>query len=358
MHVELYPAERAAEIRGHLPAREPHGRGRSTRCTCCRASRRRDARGDASIAARALVVDDSPLRYRIYALERPLAPGDSIAMTFECRIPAARLPQRGRAHGRDSNGAYIERHLAAGARLPAGPRGDGRADAPRARPAAAQAAAERGGRGDADGRASAVRAGGRRDRSSAPSRARPPSRRARSCASGREKGRRYFHYRTDAPTRFGGAVLSAEYAVREDTANGRPAPRLLPSDARRERRPDDPQHARVARLLLRAVRSVPVPRAARRRVPALRGVRAGASAHDRVLGGKRVPHARRLRRRRPHVLRRRARDGAPVVGRAGDPRARAGRRHGVGDARAVQLDDGAGDGRTARRWRASSTTTT
>jgi hypothetical protein len=35
-----------------------------------------------------------------------------------------------------------------------------------------------------------------------------------------EKGRRYFHYRTDQPIRYGGAVLSAEYAVRRDTAHG------------------------------------------------------------------------------------------------------------------------------------------
>jgi hypothetical protein len=31
----------------------------------------------------------------------------------------------------------------------------------------------------------------------------------------RDKGRRYFHYRTEAPVRFGGAIFSAEYAVRE-----------------------------------------------------------------------------------------------------------------------------------------------
>ncbi|HEY9229629.1 MAG TPA: hypothetical protein VIP11_23470 [Gemmatimonadaceae bacterium] len=35
-----------------------------------------------------------------------------------------------------------------------------------------------------------------------------------------ENGRRYFHYRTDAPIRYGGTVLSAEYAVRRDTAHG------------------------------------------------------------------------------------------------------------------------------------------
>src|SRR5690349_601281 len=38
----------------------------------------------------------------------------------------------------------------------------------------------------------------------------------------REKGRRYFHYRTDQPIRYGGAVLSAEYAVREAKWNGMP----------------------------------------------------------------------------------------------------------------------------------------
>jgi aminopeptidase N len=35
-----------------------------------------------------------------------------------------------------------------------------------------------------------------------------------------DDGRRYFHYRTDRPTRFGSSVLSAAYAVRRDTARG------------------------------------------------------------------------------------------------------------------------------------------
>jgi hypothetical protein len=38
----------------------------------------------------------------------------------------------------------------------------------------------------------------------------------------RENGRRYFHYRTEAPIRFGGAVFSAEYAVRESDWDGVP----------------------------------------------------------------------------------------------------------------------------------------
>jgi aminopeptidase N len=35
-----------------------------------------------------------------------------------------------------------------------------------------------------------------------------------------DKGRRYFHYKTDEPLRYGGAILSAAYAVRRDTAQG------------------------------------------------------------------------------------------------------------------------------------------
>jgi hypothetical protein len=38
----------------------------------------------------------------------------------------------------------------------------------------------------------------------------------------RDKGRRYFQYRTNAPIRFGGAVFSAEYAVREAQWKGIP----------------------------------------------------------------------------------------------------------------------------------------
>lgn len=37
-----------------------------------------------------------------------------------------------------------------------------------------------------------------------------------------EKGRRYFHYRTAEPLRYGGGVLSAEYAVREAQWQGIP----------------------------------------------------------------------------------------------------------------------------------------
>jgi hypothetical protein len=38
----------------------------------------------------------------------------------------------------------------------------------------------------------------------------------------RDKGRHYFQYRTEAPTRFGGAIMSAEYAVREAKWNDVP----------------------------------------------------------------------------------------------------------------------------------------
>ena len=96
----------------------------------------------------------------------------------------------------------------------------------------------------------------------------------------------------------------------------------------------------------RAVRSLPVPGAADRRVPALRDLRPRAPAHDHVLRGERLPHARGGGGRRPPVLRGRARDRAPVVGRAGDGRRGGGRGAGLGDAGAVQLDDGAGEDAT------------
>ena len=219
MHVELYPAERRSGDRGHVPAREPRPTGAIDSLHVLPSMAGRDAGGALRPRRAAGGRTTRSLRYRIYALERPLAPGDSIAMTFELVASAARLPQRRRADRRHAERRVHLRHLDAGPGLLAWPRGDRREEAPRARPPAPRGGAERGGRGDAArGRSRCSWWTSRR--SSAPIRARRPSRPGRSCANGPRTGRRYFHYRTDQPIRFGGAVLSAEYAVRRDTAQG------------------------------------------------------------------------------------------------------------------------------------------
>ena len=344
MHVELYPRGARGRDRGHVPAREPHRDGRSTRCTCCRAATSRRARC-ASTARRALVVDDSAQRYRIYALERPLAPGDSIAMTFDVAFRPRGFRNAGAPTDVTPNGAYFDGTWLPGARLLRRPRGawTRRSGASTACRRARQPPSA----GDVETRERAARrwSSWTSRRSSAPTRARSPSRRARSCASGARTGAATS---TTAPTRrSASAAPSSPRSTRCARTRGR---------ASRSRVYYHPTHdVNVDRMLrsmqaslayyseqfgpyqFRELRVVEFPRYA-----------AFARAHPHTITfseGERVPHARRLGRRRPHVLRRRARDGAPVVGRAGDPRASV---PGAGmvsrDARAVQRDDGAGDG--------------
>ena len=245
------------------------------------------------------------------------------------------------------NGAYFDRTWLPVHRLPAergaGGRGDAaqstgcRRSAPRARrgrPAAAAVALRPARRGPG--------ARGRRHRHGR--RTRSPSPPARCVREWRENGRRYFHYRTDAPLPFMSPFLSARYAVREERWSD-VALRVFhhpAHDVNVERMVA--QHEGVAGLLQRAVRPVPVPRAAHRGVSALRELRPRASAHHRVLGGECVPHAGGGGRRGPHLLRHGARDRAPVVGRAGDGRQRARQRPALGDAGAVQRHDGDGKG--------------
>ena len=216
MNVELYPSEGAAEIKG-------------TFWLVNRTDRPIDSlhvlpsmaveTGAMTFDRRArLVTNDSVLRYRIYALERPLAPGDSIAMTFELSHRPRGFRNAGAATDVTPNGAYIE-----GTWLPVLGYQPGREVTdeqkrrelglpPRTLPPSA---------GDVETRSgtSAVQLVdvetfiGTEPRQTAVT----PGTLVREWT---ENGRRYFHYRTDEPIRYGGAVLSAEYAVRRDTANG------------------------------------------------------------------------------------------------------------------------------------------
>jgi hypothetical protein len=216
MRVELYPADGAAEVEGtyRLVNREDRAID-SLHVLPSALVDTRALRFDRGVR---LVVDDSRLRYRVYALERPLAPGDSIAMRF-------RLVQRPR--GFRNAGAPTDvtserhvplRHLDAGPRATRRPGADRRDEAPRARPPPPQGGAERGETWRRE-RGEAGAAGDERDdRRHRPAPHGHLARAARPRVDGER--RRYFHYRTDRPTRFGSAVLSAAYAVRRDTARG------------------------------------------------------------------------------------------------------------------------------------------
>jgi ABC-type transport system involved in multi-copper enzyme maturation permease subunit len=171
-------------------------------------------------AARA-VVNDSVMRYRIYALERPVAPGDSFAMSFEVAFRPRGFRNAGAPTAVTPNGAYFD-----GSWLPALGYQAGREVAedeerrrhglpPRTPPPSA---------GDVETRGAAGRDIDLVDvettigTDSAQIAVTPGT----LVREWRDKGRRYFHYRSDAPTRFGGAIFSAEYAVREAQWKGIP----------------------------------------------------------------------------------------------------------------------------------------
>jgi ABC-2 type transport system permease protein len=221
LHVELYPSRRAAEIRGtfHLVNRT----GRTIDTLHVLPSRDVDTRTLTLDRASRLVMNDSALFYRMYALARPLAPDDSLAMTFDIAFEPHGFRNAGAPTEVTPNGASIDRQWlpALGYR-----RGRELADdqlrrehglGPRTLPPSA---------GDVEARETGPGARqvelvnvettvGTEPRQIAVT----PGTLVREWT---ENGRRYFQYRTDEPMRFGGAILSAEYAVREDSWKGIP----------------------------------------------------------------------------------------------------------------------------------------
>ena len=216
MKVELYPSAGAAEIAGTFRLVNRTDRPIDSLHVLPSMQVRTDA-VNFDRGAR-LVTDDSVLRYRIYALERPLAPGDSMAMTFALSHRPRGFQNDGAPTDVTPNGSYIE-----GNWLPVLGYQPGREvtdeqkrrelGLPPRRPAPSA--------GDVETRSgtSAVQLVdvetiiGTEPRQIAVT----PGTLVREWT---ENGRRYFHYRTDEPIRYGGGVLSAEYAVRRDTANG------------------------------------------------------------------------------------------------------------------------------------------
>jgi len=219
VRVELYPADRAAEIRGTFRLVNRTARPIGTLHVLPSPDvETRELRFDR--AAR-LVVNDSALHYRVYALDRPLAPGDSLAMSFQVASRPRGFRNAGAPTEVTANGTYLDRGW-----LPAlGYRSRRELVDERARrehglpprelpPTAGDVEAREAGPGardvelveaetmvGTDARQVAVAQG-------------------TLVREWRENGRRYFQYRTGAPERYGGAVFSAEYAVREASWNG------------------------------------------------------------------------------------------------------------------------------------------
>ena len=219
MRVELYPAERAADIRGTF--RLVNRTTQPIDSLHVLPSPDVETRALRFDRAARLVVDDRALRYRIYALDRPLAPGDSLSMSFQVASRPRGFRNAGAPTEITRDGAYIDRRW-----LPAlGYRAGRELVDERARhehglpprelpPTAGDVEAREAGPGARDVELVDVETVVGTD--------------ARQIAvtSGtlvrewREGGRRYFQYHTAAPVRYGGAVLSAEYAVREASWNG------------------------------------------------------------------------------------------------------------------------------------------
>jgi len=218
MRVELYPSESAADVHGTfvLVNRTVHAIDSLHVLPSLDVETRtlgfdRTAR---------LALNDSTRRYRIYVLEPPLAPGDSIAMTFDLESRARGFRNNGAATDITPNGAFIQGGWVpslgylAGRELidPDDRRKQGLP--PRVTPASA---------GDVDTRPGANAVPwvsmetviGTDPRQIAVT----PGTLVREW---RENGRRYFAYRTDEPVRYGSPVLSAEYAVREAEWKGIP----------------------------------------------------------------------------------------------------------------------------------------
>ncbi|HEX6037640.1 M1 family aminopeptidase [Longimicrobium sp.] len=219
LRVEIYPGEGAAELRGTY-----------------RLVNRTDRAIDSvhvlvapEVRARALsfdrparrVLDDPRVQYRIYALERPLAPGDSLRLRFDVAFRPRGFPNSGISTAVVRNGSYFGRGwLPFVGYQPALELDDARARrehglAPRRRPAPGDPRALRHGsgfRGDDDRvRLDAVIGTG------AGQTALTPGTLVRQWTEG---GRRYFHYRTEAPLSFGAPVFSAAYAERGARWNG------------------------------------------------------------------------------------------------------------------------------------------
>ena len=170
-----------------------------------------------------VAVDDTARHYRIYILEKPLAPGDSIDMAFDVESRPRGFPNSGAPTAVTVNGTFFDRawlpdigyqpgrelwdELARKERgLPpkTAPPTAGDVDAQETKPGAPVVELV-----DietiigTDARQTAITPG-------------------TLVREWQENGRRYFHYRTDAPITFWAAILSAEYSVHEDRWNDIP----------------------------------------------------------------------------------------------------------------------------------------
>ena len=247
LHIELHPAVGRADVRGTYRLENRSGRAidsihlvthRTVPVTAVAFDR----------PSRAALVDED-LGYRIYTLARPLAAGDSLRLDFQVRIARRGFTNSGISSAVTENGTFLEHRPDGGGRtwLPAvgyrrgvelDDRGDRKAHGLPPRPAM-RPLHDAGGRYDERGieqiELETIIGTDRDQVAVAPGSLR---------RSWSERGRRYFHYATDAPIRNGYPILSARYAVHRSPVNGIDVEVL-----------HDPKHAWNAERFARAARA-------------------------------------------------------------------------------------------------------
>jgi ABC-2 type transport system permease protein len=223
LHVELYPSQRGADIRGTYTLTNRTERAIDAIHLVTRTT---GPTSDVTLdrPARATLVDEA-LGYRIYTLARALVPGESLRMHFAVPLATKGFTNNGVNPALASNGTLLENRPDSGGRtwLPQvgyrrGVELDNAYDRSRyglrPRPAAmplTDVAARTDQRGIEGIRLETVIGTEPDQLAIAPGALR---------RSWTERGRRYFHYVTDAPIRNGFPILSARYAVHRSRWNG------------------------------------------------------------------------------------------------------------------------------------------
>jgi ABC-type transport system involved in multi-copper enzyme maturation permease subunit len=216
LKAELYPARYAAQIKGTLEFVNRTDRSIDTLHVL--SSQKVVTTTMSFDHAATLAVNDTAARYSIYVLERPIAPGDSIAMTFQLDQRPRGFQNAGAPTDVTPNAVYIEGDwlptlgYSLGRELSDEQKRHELGLPPRVLPPSG---------GDVETRVGAkpiqlvdVETVIGTDTTQT---AVTPGRLIREWTS---NGRRYFQYKTDEPLKYGGAILSGAYAVRRDTAQG------------------------------------------------------------------------------------------------------------------------------------------
>jgi ABC-2 type transport system permease protein len=169
-------------------------------------------------SARLVLENDRRHLHRIYALERPLSPGDTLRLTFDHAYQPRGFPNRSIATSVAENGAYFDRdwlpRIGYQESFELSDEYERKKHGLPPRPALGldtHGKNQRFDSRDADLVSVDAVIGTADDQIAV-----TPGTLVREW---RENGRRYFHYKTDAPLMFGVPVLSARYAVREDRWN-------------------------------------------------------------------------------------------------------------------------------------------